>query len=99
MTADVPKSVGYRGIRSRYLGLRTLGDAFPKRDLGSCIGTATTPRKDRVFLAPSGFGRYRSLTPAAFTSEDLPPPVPPFLTLGTHLLFRWTRNIWKTSKS
>ena len=86
-----------RGIYTRHLGLRTFGNAFPKRDLGSFIGCAIAPRKDSFLLASFGFGRHRSLTPAAFTGEGFP--LSPYLAPGTHTVSRLVRSIWKTSKS
>ena len=59
-----------RGICPRYLGPGTLGDAFPKRDLGSFIRRATTPGKDCFFPPPSGSGCYWPFTPTAFASEN-----------------------------
>ena len=85
-----------RGIYFRYLGLGTLGDALPKRDLGSHTGRATTPRKDSFLLTSPRFGRHRSLVQTTFTGEDLLHLSS--LTLGTHVSRR-IRNTWKISKS
>ena len=63
-----------RGICSRYLGLGTFGDAFPKRHLESLTGHATTPRKDGFLLTSLRFRCHRPLTPTAFTSEYFPRP-------------------------
>ena len=82
-----------RGVYPRYLGLGTPADPFPKRDLGSFIGRATTPRKDRFLHASFGIGRHRPLVPAAFASENFP--FLSYSTVATYVVSLLVRNIWK----